>query len=182
MWIDKPLACSTKEAIAIVEAAQRKNVPILSASSLRFDVTVQDVKNRREELGAVHGVDAFAPGSQHERNPGFFQCGHAVDLGPRDGTDAGACAAYAPEGPTWRWVSGCGRWNGARDERGGADRLHGGTEAGDHDRTSAYGYREMLKRCGHFESKEESLAGGELRAGRLQEAALIRWTGGERWT
>ena len=33
VWIDKPFACHTKDAIAMVEAAQRKGVPILSASS-----------------------------------------------------------------------------------------------------------------------------------------------------
>jgi virulence factor len=81
VFVDKPFACSTADALAIVGAARRRNAPLFSSSSLRWDVPVQDVVARREELGAVHSVDAFAPGTQHPRNPGFFHYGvHAVEL------------------------------------------------------------------------------------------------------
>jgi predicted dehydrogenase len=81
VFVDKPFACSVADARAIAEAARRKGVPLFSSSSLRWDVPVQDVLARRAELGRVTGADAFAPGTQHPRNPGFFHYGvHAVEL------------------------------------------------------------------------------------------------------
>ena len=72
VWIDKPFTCSTDDARALVDAAARRGVPLLSASALRYDLPVQDVQARRDEVGRVLGVDAFTPASVHPRNPGFF--------------------------------------------------------------------------------------------------------------
>ncbi|CAA9216157.1 MAG: hypothetical protein AVDCRST_MAG77-212 [uncultured Chloroflexi bacterium] len=81
VWIDKPLACSTADARQLVGAARRKGVPLLSASALRFDLPVQEVHSRREELGAVLGVDAYTPATTHPRNPGFFHYAvHGVEI------------------------------------------------------------------------------------------------------
>lgn len=80
-WIDKPFTCSTEQAKALVAAARRKDVPLLSASSLRFDLPVQDVIARRDEIGRVLGVDAFTPASTHPRNPGMFHYAvHGVEM------------------------------------------------------------------------------------------------------
>lgn len=80
-WIDKPFTCSAADARELVAAAQRKNVPLLSASSLRYDPPVQDVLARREEVGRVLGVDAFTPASTHPRNPGLFHYAvHGVEM------------------------------------------------------------------------------------------------------
>ncbi len=181
VWVDKPFACSTKDAIAMVEAAQRKNVPLLSASSLRFDVTVQDVKHRREELGAVHGVDAFAPGSQHERNPGFFHYGvHAVEIMySLMGTGCRRVRGIRTEGTdvaVGEW--GDGRVGTVRAIRNGAKQI-GFTCVTEKQvittRTSAYGYREMLKQIVQmFETKKSPLTGAELiEPVAFQEAALV---------
>jgi len=81
LWIDKPLTCSATEARRLVEAARRKNVPLLSASALRFDLSVQDVLARRAQLGPVLGVDAYTPATTHPRNPGLFHYAvHGVEL------------------------------------------------------------------------------------------------------
>ena len=81
LWIDKPLTCSTAEARTLVDAARRKGVPLLSASALRYDLSVQDVLARRDELGAVLGVDAYTPATTHPRNPGLFHYAvHGVEL------------------------------------------------------------------------------------------------------
>ena len=81
VWVEKPFTCSTAEAKEIVAAARKHNVPLLSASALRFDLPLEDIKQRREELGRVLGVDAFTPASVHPRNPGFFHYAvHGVEM------------------------------------------------------------------------------------------------------
>jgi hypothetical protein len=79
--VDKPFACSTAEARELTDAAARKGVPILSASSLRYDLPIKDVIARREELGRVLGVQAYTPASLHPRNPGLFHYAvHGVEI------------------------------------------------------------------------------------------------------
>src|SRR5919202_595942 len=81
VWIDKPFASTVEDARAMVEAAQRRNAPLLSASALRFDLPIQEVKERREELGGVIGVDAFTPAAQHPLNQGWLNYGvHGVEM------------------------------------------------------------------------------------------------------
>lgn len=54
---------------------------MFSASSLRYAPEVVSVGERREELGAVVGVDAYSPASLHPRNPGLFNYGiHGVEI------------------------------------------------------------------------------------------------------
>jgi len=81
VWVDKPFTTSTEDARALVETARRHDVPILSASALRYDLSVQEVAARRAELGAVLGLDVFTPASVHPRNPGFFHYAvHGVEM------------------------------------------------------------------------------------------------------
>lgn len=81
VWVDKPFTCTTLDARALVDAAQRRNVPLMSASALRYDLPVLDVQRRRDEVGAVLGVDAYTPAAQHPRNPGFFHYAvHGVEI------------------------------------------------------------------------------------------------------
>jgi predicted dehydrogenase len=81
VWIDKPLATTVEDARAIVAAAREHKAPLLSASSLRYDLAVQDVRARRDEVGDVLGIDAFTPAAQHQLNPGWFNYGiHGVEI------------------------------------------------------------------------------------------------------
>ena len=81
VWIDKPFTCRTDQARALVAAAARKGVPLLSASSLRYDLSVQEVQAQREAVGRVLGVDAYTPASTHPRNPGLFHYAvHGVEM------------------------------------------------------------------------------------------------------
>ena len=180
-WIDKPLACSTKDAIALVEAAQKHNVPLLSASSLRFDVTVQDVKDRRDELGAVYGVDAFSPATQHERNPGFFHYGvHGVEIVfSLMGTGCRRVRCVRTEGTDvaiGEWSD--GRIGTVRGIRSGAKQI-GFTAVTEKQvittRSSSYGYREMLKQIVKMvETKHSPMTAQELiEPIAFQEAALV---------
>jgi|SRR4051794_7636768 len=81
VWIDKPLAPTVEDARALVEAARTHNAPLLSASALRFDLPIQEIKQHRDELGSVLGVDAFTPAAQHPLNPGWLNYGvHGVEM------------------------------------------------------------------------------------------------------
>ena len=180
VWIDKPFACHTKDAIAIVEAAQRKGVPILSASSLRFDVTVQDVKDRAGELGRVVGVDAFSPATQHERNPGFFHYGvHGVEivysLMGKGCTRVRCLSLPGMDHALGEW--GDGRLGTVRGIREGAKQIGFSVVTEKQciaTRTSAYGYRELLKQIvGMFTTKQPPVDYQELiEVVAFQEAAI----------
>jgi virulence factor len=81
VWIDKPFTCSTAEARELVAAARQRGTPLFSASSLRYDLSVQDVLRQRETVGSVLGVDVYTPASTHPRNPGLFHYGvHGVEM------------------------------------------------------------------------------------------------------
>ncbi len=80
-FVDKPLTTSTSDARRLIEAAREREVPLTSASALRYALEVQDVQRRRQELGAVLGVDSYGPASLHPRNPGLFHYGvHGVEM------------------------------------------------------------------------------------------------------
>jgi predicted dehydrogenase len=59
MFIDKPVAGSLKDVIAIYETAKKYKVPIFSSSSLRYMESVQDVV--KGKIGNVLGADTFSP-------------------------------------------------------------------------------------------------------------------------
>ncbi|HEX2033182.1 MAG TPA: Gfo/Idh/MocA family oxidoreductase [Chloroflexota bacterium] len=152
VFVDKPFACSVADARAIVAAARRRQVPLLSSSSLRWDLPVQDVLARREELGRVTGADAFAPGAQHPRNPGFFHYGvHAVELVyTLMGTGCRRVRCVRTDGADvalGEWAD--GRLATVRAVRDGAHRI-GFTAITEQQvvqgTSSGYGYREQLQR------------------------------------
>lgn len=78
VFIDKPVAGSLKDAIAIYEQARRLNVPLFSCSSLRFSREV--VKMRNGAVGKVIGCDAYSPCPLEPTHPDLFWYGiHGVE-------------------------------------------------------------------------------------------------------
>lgn len=73
VFIDKPVAGSLTDAIAIYELAKHYNTPVFSSSSLRFSKTVQEV--RGGSIGAVLGCDAYSPCSLEPTHPDLFWYG-----------------------------------------------------------------------------------------------------------
>src|SRR4029078_99842 len=59
VFIDKPIAGSLADAVAIFEAARKYKVPVFSSSSLRFTTEVQAI--RAGKIGEVKGCDAYSP-------------------------------------------------------------------------------------------------------------------------
>jgi len=81
VFIDKPLACSIGDAKKIFELADSNNVPVFSASSLRYALEVQKLKEAKSEVGSILGASAYSPGIIVQFNPGlFFYVIHAIEL------------------------------------------------------------------------------------------------------
>jgi predicted dehydrogenase len=79
LFIDKPMAASTKDAAEIVRLAKAAGVPVFSASSRRF---VEDVLMLRDDpkVGAVLGASTYGPATIEPHHPDLFWYGvHAVE-------------------------------------------------------------------------------------------------------
>ncbi len=73
LFIDKPIAGSLKDAIAIYELAKNSGVPCWSSSSLRFYPGVVDVAEK--EKGELMGVISYGPAKIDPHHPDFFWYG-----------------------------------------------------------------------------------------------------------
>lgn len=83
-FVDKPFACSTADAKAIVALAAKKGVPVFSSSSLRFGtelVQFMDDPKRPQVIGALTYGPAPLFDKDATLNPGLFHYGiHAVEV------------------------------------------------------------------------------------------------------
>jgi hypothetical protein len=83
-YIDKPFTCGTADARKIVELAANKNVPVFSASSLRYAPELaQFVAD--DKHGKVIGALSYGPAPLFDKdatlNPGLYHYGiHAVEV------------------------------------------------------------------------------------------------------
>ncbi|MDD8015769.1 MAG: Gfo/Idh/MocA family oxidoreductase [Acidobacteriota bacterium] len=79
LFIDKPMAASLADVIAIFDAARAKNVPVFSASSLRWIPRALEL--RAGAQGPVKGVDAFSWSSLEPTHPDLYWYGiHGVEI------------------------------------------------------------------------------------------------------
>ena len=79
VFIDKPVAGSLEDAVAIYEAAKHYKVPVFSCSSLRFMEDAQAARNG--SCGKVLGCDTFSPCSLEKTHPDLFWYGiHGVEI------------------------------------------------------------------------------------------------------
>ncbi len=78
VFIDKPVAASLVDAIAIFEAAKHYNVPVFSSSSLRYISGAEEIL--KGSVGKVLGVDAYSPATLEKTHPDLFWYGvHGVE-------------------------------------------------------------------------------------------------------
>lgn len=78
MFIDKPLAATLAQSIAIYQLARDYNVPIFSSSALRF--VPQNQKLRKGEYGKILGADCYSPATWEKTHPDFGWYGiHGVE-------------------------------------------------------------------------------------------------------
>jgi predicted dehydrogenase len=110
LFVDKPVAASLADCVAIYTLAAEKGVPVFSASALRFAAGSQAV--RAGSIGEVTGCDTFSPCSLEPTHPDLFWYGiHGCE------------ALYTVMGPGCRTVSRThtddfeqvtGEWSGGR--------------------------------------------------------------------
>ena len=75
LFIDKPIAASLPDAIAMFEASRKYNIPIFSASSLRHIKGIEKVDRK-----TVVGADTFSPAVLEKTHPDLFWYGiHGVE-------------------------------------------------------------------------------------------------------
>jgi predicted dehydrogenase len=78
MFIDKPVAASLSDVIAIFEAAKNCNVPVFSSSSLRYISGNQEIAGGK--IGRVLGADTYSPATIEKTHPDLFWYGiHGVE-------------------------------------------------------------------------------------------------------
>ncbi|WP_449257512.1 Gfo/Idh/MocA family protein [Caulifigura coniformis] len=79
VFVDKPIAGSLADAIAIYELARHYQTPVFSSSSLRFTAGAQ--LTRAGKFGGIMGADAFSPCSLEPTHPDLYWYGiHGVEI------------------------------------------------------------------------------------------------------
>jgi predicted dehydrogenase len=80
VFIDKPVAGSLKDTLAIYKAANEYKVPVFSASSLRWTKNSQKLREG-VLVGKVLGADTYSPGTIEPSHPDLFWYGiHGVEM------------------------------------------------------------------------------------------------------
>jgi hypothetical protein len=78
VFIDKPVAASLADAVAIFKTARDYGVPVFSSSSLRYMETVRQIVNGK--IGRVTGADVYGPAIIERTHPDLFWYGiHAIE-------------------------------------------------------------------------------------------------------
>lgn len=79
MFIDKPVAASLRDALAIYAAAEYYKVPVFSSSALRFSQSVQNVV--KGKIGKISGADTYSPAYKEKTHPDFSWYGiHGIEI------------------------------------------------------------------------------------------------------
>ncbi|MEQ9407090.1 MAG: Gfo/Idh/MocA family oxidoreductase [Fuerstiella sp.] len=77
-FIDKPIAGSLGDCIAIFELAKHYKTPVFSSSSLRYGTNTQQARNG--SIGDITGCDTYSPCSLEKTHPDLFWYGiHGVE-------------------------------------------------------------------------------------------------------
>ncbi|MBE0536701.1 MAG: Gfo/Idh/MocA family oxidoreductase [Phycisphaerae bacterium] len=80
LFIDKPMAASLADVIAIFDLARANGVPCWSSSSLRYCEGIHGMRDN-SEVGKVIGCDAFGPCSLEPHHPDLYWYGvHGVEI------------------------------------------------------------------------------------------------------
>lgn len=79
VFIDKPIAGSLAQCVALYDAAARYKTPMFSSSSLRYTVKMNEIAAGK--FGPVLGAETFGPCSLEPTHPDLFWYGiHAVEM------------------------------------------------------------------------------------------------------
>ncbi|WP_010269837.1 Gfo/Idh/MocA family protein [Paenibacillus senegalensis] len=80
IFIDKPLTLSSASAQEMYDLAEKHNVPLMSASAVRYAEGLQEVLANGES-GGIIGMDVYGPMAIQPTQPGLFWYGiHTVEM------------------------------------------------------------------------------------------------------
>ncbi|HTI52081.1 MAG TPA: Gfo/Idh/MocA family oxidoreductase, partial [Planctomycetaceae bacterium] len=134
VFIDKPIAGSLADAVAIFEAARKYKAPLFSSSSLRYTEGAQAI--RAGKIGEVKGCDAYSPCALETTHPDLYWYGiHGVEtLFTVMGTGCESVTRVSTPGidlAVGVWQGGrVGTFRGVREDQGGGKAGYGGTAFG----------------------------------------------------
>jgi len=142
VFIDKPVAGSLTDAVAIYELARKYNAPMFSSSSLRFAKGAQRLRNGAE--GKITKASTHSPCSLEKSHPDLFWYGiHGVEtlftvMGP-------GCESVTRTVSTKEKDVVEGKWSGGREGtftgvRKGTPKGYGGTAVGENGEVPVGGY------------------------------------------
>jgi len=78
VFIDKPIAASLADAVAIFKAAKEYGVPVFSSSSLRYMSSAREIA--KGKVGKIIGADVYGPAVIEKTHPDLFWYGiHAIE-------------------------------------------------------------------------------------------------------
>ena len=105
VYIDKPLAGTLADAVAIMRLAEKSRVPCFSSSSLRFSPDIIALADPAK-VGKVLGCEAHSPCTLEEHHPDLYWYGiHGVEiLYTIMGLAASRSAAYTRPARTLPWA------------------------------------------------------------------------------
>ena len=69
VFIDKPIAGSLADAIAIFDLARETNTPCFSSSSLRFGTGIATIQEQVRHVGEIVGCDVYGPCAPRRTSP-----------------------------------------------------------------------------------------------------------------
>ena len=156
MFIDKPVAASLADTLAIFRLAKETGTPCFSTSSLRFYPGIAAV-HAEGKFGDVIGCVAYGPCSLEEHHPDLFWYGiHGVEIlftimGP--GCESVSCTATADTHVvTGVWKGGrVGTFRGIRSGKSGYGAMVFGSKAsGPTEERAGGGYGPMLAEIAKF--------------------------------
>lgn len=145
IFIDKPMAASLKDALAIFELAKKHKVPVFSASSLRFGKETIAVRNG--SIGKVQSAETTSPAHLDPTHPDLFWYGvHGVEslftvMGP-------GCETVERRTTADGLIQVVGTWKGGRKGTFTESKAYGGKAVGDkgESKIGAYdGYAALVK-------------------------------------
>lgn len=108
LFIDKPMAASLADVIAIFELAKKAGVPCFSSSSLRYCPEAQEIRAGAASVGKPVRVVASGPYHVEEHHPDLFWYGvHGVELlYTIMGTGCQSVRREAPDRAVGQWSEG----------------------------------------------------------------------------
>ena len=124
VFIDKPVAGTLADVVAIYELSKRYGTPVFSSSALRYAAGVQEAV--KGKVGKILACDAYGPGNLEPTHPDLFWYGiHAVEtlytvLGPGC-VELSRMTTPGDDVVVGRWSDGrLGTFRGAADREAGA--------------------------------------------------------------